>query len=104
MLSGDLITVSLGRFKHSARQGPQSLQVRAECLQGSVIHQAAVVREFIHARGPVQGILFVYTDGSPMLRCEFDVSLKRLLSFCGYLTSSFKGHSLRIGAATAAAL
>ena len=103
-LTGDLINVSFRRFKHSARHGPQSLQVRGECLEGSLIHPAAFLREFIQARGPVQGILFGYPDGSPMLRGEFDVSLKRLLSFCGYKSSAFKGHSFRIGAATAAAL
>ena len=52
----------------------------------------------------MQASLFAYPDGSPMLRSEFDVSLKRLLGFCGYQTSAFKGHSFRIGAATAAAL
>ena len=103
-LTSDLINVSFRRFKHSARHGPQSLQVRGECLEGSLIHPAAFLREFIQVRGPVQGILFGYPDGSPMLRGEFDVSLKRLLSFCGYQSSSFKGHSFRIGAATAAAL
>ena len=39
-----------------------------------------------------------------MLRSEFDVSLKHLLSFCGYQTISFKGHNFRIGADTTAAL
>ena len=39
-----------------------------------------------------------------MLRSEFDASLKRLFSFCGYQSSSFKGRNFRIGAATAAAL
>ena len=39
-----------------------------------------------------------------MLRGEFDVSLKQLLCFCGYHSSSFKGHCFRIGAATAVGL
>ena len=39
----------------------------------------------------MQASLFAYPDGSPMLRSEFDVSLKRLLGFCGYQTSAFKG-------------
>ena len=34
-----------------------------------------------------------------MLRRDFDESLKQLLIFCGFQTSSFKGHSFRIGAA-----
>ena len=40
-LTGDLINVSFRRFKHSARHGPQSLQLRGECLQGSLTHPAA---------------------------------------------------------------
>ena len=104
LIYGELITISFRRFKHSARQGPQSLQVRDECIQGTIIHPASFLRDFQLARGNMQASLFAYPDGSPMLRSEFDVSLKRLLGFCGYQTSAFKGHSFRIGAATAAAL
>ena len=49
----------------------------------------------------MQVSLFAYPDGSPILHSEFDVSLKRLLGFCGYEASAFKGHSFCIGAATA---
>ena len=70
-LTSDLINVSFRRFKHSARHGPQSLQVRGEYLEGSLIHPAAFLREFIQVRGPVQSILVGYPDGSPMLRGEF---------------------------------
>ena len=104
LLSGDLITVSFRRFKHSAKQGPQSLQVRGGCITGTLISPAAFLRDFLKARGTVQASFFAYPDGSPMLRREFDDSLKQLLVFCGYQTASFKGHSFRIGAATDAAL
>ena len=60
-------------------------------------------RKFIQARDPIPGILFAYPDGRPMLRYEFE-SLKQLLNVCGYKSTSFKGHSFRIGAATAAVL
>ena len=83
--SGELITISFRRFKHSARQGPQSLQVRGECIQGTIIHPASFLRDFQLARGNVQASLFAYPDGSPMLRSEFDVSLKRLLGFVAAL-------------------
>ena len=89
---------------HSARQGTQSLQVRGECIQWTIIYPASFLRHFQLARGNVHTSLFAYPDCSPMLRSEFNVSLKRLLGFCGYQTSAFKGHSFRIGAATAAAL
>ena len=104
LLSGELITISFRNFKHSARQSPQSLQVRGKCIQGTIIHPAFYLRDFQLARGNMQASLFAYPDGSPMLRSEFDVSLKRLLGFCGYRTSAFNGHSFRIGAATAVAL
>ena len=104
LLSGDLLSISFHGFKHSARHGPQSLQVRGDCIAGSPIYLGAFLREFLSVRGNVQSPFFANADGSPMLRSEFDISLKRLLSFCGYQTTSFKGHSFRIGAATAAAL
>ena len=104
LLSGDLITLSFRRFKHSSIQGPQSLQIQGACSPGSSIYVAAFLRDFLRARGAKQALLFAYPDGSPMLRREFDVALKQLLIFCGYQTSAFKGHSFRIGAARAAAL
>ena len=104
LLSGDLVSISFRRFKHSARHGSQSLQVRGDCIPGSPIYLGAFLREFLSIRGNLQSPFFANADGSPMLRSEFDVSLKRLLSFCGYQTTSFKGHSFCIGAATAAAL
>ena len=104
LLSGDLVSISFCRFKHSARHGPQSLQVRGDCIPGSLIYVGAFLREFLSVRGNIQSPFFANADGSPMLRSEFEISLKRLFSFCGYQTTSFKGHSFRIGAATAAAL
>ena len=50
------------------------------------------------------GFLFSQPQGSPMLRNEFDVSSKRILSFCGYQSSSLKAIIYAFGASTAAAL
>ena len=104
LLSGDLVSIYFRRFKHSTRHGPHSIQVRGDCIPGSPIYLGAFLREFLSVRGNVQSPFFANVDGSPMLRSEFDISLKHLLSFCGYQTTSFKGYSFRIGAATAAAL
>ena len=93
LISGDLITLSFRRFKHSSLQGPQSLHIQGACSPGSSIYVAAFLRDFFRARGAKQALLFAYPDGSPMLRREFDVALKQLLIFCGYQTSAFKGHS-----------
>ena len=103
LLSGDLIAISFRRFKHSAQQGPLSLQVTGEGIPGTELYPARILREFLSVRGVVPAPLFAYPDGLPMLRFEFDASLKQLLRFCGYDTNAFKGHSFRIGAATAAA-
>ena len=103
-LSGDLMSVSFRRFKHSITQGPQFILVKGECIDGSPIYPACFMREFLQARGSVQATLFAFPDGTPLLRREFDAALKQLLTFCGLQTSSFKGHSFRIGAASAAAL
>ena len=103
-LNGDLITISFRHFKHSGKQGPQSLHVDGQCVLGTSIHPAKFLREFLHVRSTIMGPLFAYADGSPMLRREFDRLLKRLLEFCGLSTTVFKGHSFRIGAATSAAL
>ena len=84
LLSGDLITVYFRRFKHSAKQGPQSLQVKGGCITGTLISPAAFLHDFQKARGNVQAAFFAYPDGSPILRRDFDDSLKQLLAFCGH--------------------
>ena len=103
-LNGDLISVSFRHFKHSRKHGSQSLQIPGGVIPASLISPASCVRDFLHARGTVQGPLFAYVDGTPMLRREFDFLLKHLLEFCGLSSQVFKGHSFRIGAATSAAL
>ena len=51
LLSEDIISLSFRRFKHSTRQGPQSLHVKGECIPGSFIYPASFLREFQSARG-----------------------------------------------------
>ena len=99
-----LVSTSFRRFKPSARHVPQSLQARGDCIPGSPIYLGSFLREFLSVRDNIQSSFFTNANGSPMLSCEFDISLKRLLSVCEYQTTSFKGHKFRIGAATAAAL
>ncbi|MEG7522171.1 MAG: hypothetical protein M3H12_03610, partial [Chromatiales bacterium] len=103
-VTGELISVSFRHFKHSGRRGSQSLQIDGGVVPGTSIYPARCVSEFHQARGTLQGPLFAYVDGTPMLRREFDLSLKHLLEFCGLSSTVFKGHSFRIGAATSAAL
>ena len=63
-----------------------------------------VLQEFLQVRGRIPSTLFSFSDGRPMVRREFDLALKSLLNFCGLDSTQFKGHSFRIGAASAAAI
>ena len=69
------------QFKHSSKPGPQSLQVNGQCIVGTSIYPATLLRELFQVRGSRQAILFVYADGTPMLWREFDAILKCLLEF-----------------------
>ena len=64
LLSGDLITISFQRFKHSAQQGPQSLQVTGEGIPGTEIYLPSFLREFLLVMGAVPAPLFAYPDSN----------------------------------------
>ena len=100
----DVLTVHFRHFKHSAKQGPQTLRVKRTLIDGTNIDPFNILQEFLIARGHVQAPLCSRPDGTPMVRHEFDAALKSLLIFSGLNTSHFKGHSFRIGSATAAAM
>ena len=78
--------------------------MKGECIVGSPKYPESFTGEFLPARGSVQATKFAFPDGTPMLHKEFDAALGQLLTLCGIQMSVFKGHSFRIGAATAAAL
>ena len=98
----DVLAVNFLHFKHSAKQGPQTLRVKKTLIDGTNIDPFNILQEFLIARGYVQAPLCSRPDGTPMVRHEFDAALKYLLIFSGLNTSHFKGHSLRIGSAAAA--
>ena len=97
------IVVHFKQFKHSSKQGAQTLQVKYDLVENTNISVKQYIEQFRKMRGNVQGAFFAFPDGSPLLRREFDEALKQLLTFCGLNSQQFKGHSFRIGAATAAA-
>ena len=104
MIDSNIITVHFQSFKHSSKQGPQTLRVRADCIEGSNMNPIHILQEFLKVRGRIPSTLFSFSDGRPMVRREFDLALKSLLNFCGLDSTQFKGHSFRIGAASAAAI
>ena len=104
VVDGDIIRVIFRQFKNSRKQGPQSLNVLGGHIAGTELYPATFMKQFIQIRSAGSPILFTLPDGTSMTRRHFDESLKQLLNFCRLDTQHFKGHSFRIGAASAAAL
>ena len=93
--------VSLRKFKHSAKQGPQSIRVNA---QQSHRHCPVILTlKYLKWRGKAPGPLFLLQDRTLCTANKFRALLKEVLHFCGLNPSFYKGHSFRIGAATEAA-
>lgn len=63
----------------------------------------SALHTFIKSRGLLPGPLFSLPSGSPLIRSQFDCSLKRCVQASG-LKGRYLSHSFRIGAATQAAL
>ena len=104
VVDGDIIRVTSRQFKNSRKQGPQSLNVHGGYIAGTELYPATFMKQFFQIRSAGSPILFTLPDGTSMTWRHFDESLKQLLNFCRLDTQHFKGHSFRIGAASAAAL
>lgn len=102
-LNATEIIVTFRRFKHSGPRGSQVLRVDGRPFSIYKISPSALLDEHLSSRGPLPGLLFMRRGGIVFTRREFDTRLRQLLSFVGLSTTSFKGHSFRIGAATYAA-
>ena len=61
----------------------------------------AIVR-YLHLRGPAEGPLLIYRDGSPLTRNALSASIQSILKTTG-IPGQFSGHSFGIRAATRAA-
>lgn len=62
------------------------------------------MNQYLKLRPNGSPLLFLDAAGHPLMRTRFDRALRSLLKFCGLDPSRFKGHSLRIGAASQAAI
>lgn len=94
------VTLSLKRFKTSAKMGTQSIHLakRRKCCP------VTYMSRYLKLRGNAPGPLFGYPGGTVYLRGEFDKILKQVVKTAGYNPEQIKGHSFRIGGATQAAL
>ena len=94
--------ITIRQFKHSTKQGPQNFIIQKAKKREATICPVRLLRRFLKFRSNSPGPLFMLPD-RPCLRRQFDNELKASLSFCGYSTAAYKGHSFRIGAASEAA-
>ena len=69
---------------------------------GKEICPVSAILPYLALRGPTQGPLFTYQDGSYLTRQTFTTSLRRTLLQAGIDDSNYAAHSFRIGAATTA--
>ena len=58
---------------------------------------------FLRVRGTIQGPLYAFANASPVSRNKFCDHLTKTLKYAGLEPEKYKGHSFRIGAATASA-
>ena len=70
---------------------------------GDLLCPVAALLGYLSIRPPSPGPLFIFEDGSSLSRSLLVRHLREALQSMGLDTSSFNGHSFRIGAATAAA-
>ena len=96
------VIVTFRKFKHHVEGGPKTITFSDERTYTSESAILSLV-SFLQIRPKLQGPLFCLPDSQPITRLHFDRILRKCLSFCKLDSSKYKGHSFRIGAATAAA-
>ena len=91
------VKVCFRHFKHNLMGLPHFISYE------QVTHKHCPVRallEYLKFRGSKAKPLFCDTLGKAISRSIFDSQLRAALRFCGLNSSSYKGHSFRIGAAS----
>ncbi|XP_062570433.1 uncharacterized protein LOC134232478 isoform X2 [Saccostrea cucullata] len=93
------MTLTLTNFKHHQGKPPVTFQIAADTEKPETCAVLAMF-DYLHVRGEEDGPLFMLRDHSPITRHMFNEQLKISLTFLGYDTKIYKGHSFRIGAAS----
>ena len=109
------LSISNLEYVHSDTQPYISLQIKAsktdQLRQGIMatlggtkteVCPVAAILDYLGTRGNTPGSLFINSDGSPLRRRQFVLSVQRALVQAGVNGELFNGHSFRIGAATSA--
>ena len=63
----------------------------------------AALLNYLAIRPSAEGALFVHSNGAPLLKRQFVAGVRKALSLFGLDSSTYSGHSFRIGVATSAA-
>lgn len=96
------VTVSFRNFKHSIKEGAKMIPF-SDSNTGTSESAINSLVLYLQRRPKSPGPLFCLTSGQPLTRTYFDKILHNCLAHCQLDSSKYKGHSFRIGAATAAA-
>ena len=70
---------------------------------GDDICPVKALLDYLRLRGPKEGPLFMWKDGSPLHKPQFSKAVRAALTQAKLPADKFGGHSFRIGAATTAA-
>ena len=70
---------------------------------GDDISPVSALLSYLVSRGTKPGALFLWANGSPLLKSKFVEEVRSALTKAGLPAKDYAGHSLRIGAATTAA-
>lgn len=72
-------------------------------VTNTTICPVSAMANYLAVRSVTPGPLFIFEDGTPLLRDRFVKEVKRALRAAGVDETAYSGHSFRIGAATSAA-
>ena len=99
-ISNSSLILVMCHFKHNTSGRPVTLSIsRTHDKYCPVL----ALSRFLTVRGTVQGPLYAFANATPVSRNFFCNHLTKTLKYAGLDPDKYKGHSFRIGAATAAA-
>ena len=96
-----MLKITITNFQHNTDKRPFVILTEQEDSMPFCPVQAML--DYCKLRGTQAGPLFRHSDTSPIKVGQFNTELHRCLSFCGLVTSRYKGHCFRIGAVCHAA-
>lgn len=94
------MSLTISHYKHSDLH-PKVIQIPTN--RDLLVCPVAVLSAYLTLSGHRQGPLFQFPCGTPVSQTYFSAALKSILLFIDLDPKFYKGHSFRIGAATAAA-